>query len=204
MARYFARLMGLCLAGVTVLAIASGAAAKRCTYTDSCSKKPISAFAGGWLYDSCRRAYSVSASCVLAKVRVCRFKDPCRFIKQPRTMWAPSGGVLTSACGTTWAVDSECKATAPTTCRPRRTPCNDYPITSTVGQAVDYSTEKVCEAVPHFVGPGCVYTKISHPRTCFFVDSCAKALRSGLWPGAVYVKCGKLYITLSGCKERRL
>lgn len=201
MARSVGRLLGLCLAMVTALAVATATTAKRCTYTDACSKKVISAFPGGFLFDSCRRAYSVSASCRLAKVRVCRFKDPCRLLKVSRTIWAPSGGVLKGACGTRWTVDSTCKATVAKACRPRSSSCNAFPTTSFVGQVVSRNTEGTCSPASYFVAPGCVYYRVA--RECVFRDSCAKAMRRE-WPGAVYVKCGRLYVSLPGCKEQRL
>lgn len=76
MARFPGRLLGLCLAMVTVLAVAAAAAARTCTYRDACSKKPISSFPGGFLTDSCRRAYSVSKSCKITAVRACRCEKP--------------------------------------------------------------------------------------------------------------------------------
>lgn len=201
MARFPRRFLALCLTMVTVLVVATAVAAKTCTYRDACSKKPISAFPGGFLYDSCRRAYSVSASCKLAAVRVCRFKNPCSYTNNVPILWAASGGVLDAGCGR-WAVDAACKATVAKVCPQQGSPCNTFPEQGTVGRVLKRFADAPCRPRAYVMGPACEYHRVE--RECFFRDGCTKTMLFGLWPGAVYVKCGKLHLALPGCKERRL
>lgn len=201
MARFRGCLLGLSLAMVTLLAVAAVAAAKTCTYTDACSKKPISAYAGAFLYDSCGRAYSVSESCALAKVRVCRFAEPCRLVLTPRTFWVASGGVLDAGCGR-WAIDKNCTATVAKACPQVGSSCNTFPLQGTAGVVLARQADNPCRPRAYVMGPACEYNRVA--RECTFRDACGPRILHGLWPGAVYAKCGKLYLATADCKERRL
>lgn len=146
MGRSLMRLAGLAMVAATALAAASAATAKRCSWVDDCSKKNVSAYTGGFLVDSCRRAYSVSPTCGLASVRVCSYKDPCRFLIAPRTIWAASGGLLNGGCST-WKVDAACKTTPVRGgCTAKSTSCNAFPVTRYPGDVVSISSGPVCRS----------------------------------------------------------
>lgn len=117
-------------------------------------------------------------------------------------MWAASGGVLDTGCGH-WVVDANCKTTVAAKCPQQRTLCNAYPGEGTVGRVLSRATDvEPCRSRTYVMGPACEYNRVE--RECVFRDVCSKNMVFSLWPGAVYVKCGKLHVALPGCKERRL
>jgi len=187
--------------GATAAAASAPPITAACRYTDACSKASISAPRGGFLVDSCRRAYAVSATCALSAVRVCAFKDPCKHLPSPRTMYGPSGGVVRSECGDKWTLSAGCKATPATLeCRLPSTGCAAYPVGRVAGEVLTTPIGS-CDVRTWVVGPGCKYTRVA--KQCALRDACGRRIVN-TWVGGVFVRCGKLYAVGDGCKATRL